>query len=106
MKTDHLLERELHSLHRDEELIETLARKLHFAVTKTVQGIADEERPTSETVKKHIDMKRLTLIKCNWCKSNVHKCSCKDKEALKSAEDYAAVVLRVCAGVQVATSPV
>lgn len=99
MKTNRLLQRELHSLHRDEELIEKLVRKLHFALKKTVQSIVDEEQPTLETVKNHIDMKRLALIKCNKCKIDIKMCSCRVNEALNSAEDYAAVVLRVCAGV-------
>ncbi|KAL9954510.1 hypothetical protein ACROYT_G042059 [Oculina patagonica] len=101
LKANRQLQRELHSLHGDEELIETLAGKLASAVNGTVHSIVNGEQPTTESVKKLIDMKRLAFVKCKKaCKSNVKKCDCKFNEALKGAENYAAVVLRVCAGVQ------
>ena len=105
LKADRILQRELYSLHGDEELIETLAGRLASAVNGTVHSIFNGERPTTETVKKLINMKKLVSIKskCIKGKPNVKQCDCKFNEAFKSAEDYAAVVLRVCAGVQEAS---
>ena len=105
LKADRILQRELYSLHGDEELIETLAGRLASAVNGTVHSIFNGERPTTETVKKLINMKKLVSIKCKCIKGkpNVKQCDCKFNEAFKSAEDYAAVVLRVCAGVQEAS---
>lgn len=89
------LERELHSLHNDALVIGKLALKLEFAVKKTLTQIVKGEWPTTETVKKHIDMRRLAFIKCEGCKLKIKKCKCKSYH-----EDYATIVLRVCENVQ------
>ena len=98
------LQRELHSLHNDEALIEILACKLEFAAKETIRSIVNGVRPTTEVVKKHIDMERLLFIKCKKCKKHFQKCKCececKIDEPAKGQEDYAAVVLRVCEHVQ------
>ena len=102
MKESRQLQKELQSLHSDEELIETLARKLQFAVRETVNLIVNGERPTTETIlkKKLIDKKKLAHITCEKCKENIKKCKCEWNEPLASLEDYAAVVLRVCQQVE------
>jgi len=102
LKDSGQLQKELRSLHSDEELIETLARKLQFAVRETVKLIVNGERPTTETIlkKKLIDKKKLALIKCEKCKENVKKCKCESNEPVASLEEYAAVVLRVCQQVE------
>ncbi|CAH3140896.1 unnamed protein product [Pocillopora meandrina] len=89
------LERELHSLHNDALVIGKLASKLEFAVKKTLTQIVKGEWPTTETVKKHIDLRRLAFIKCEECKLKIQKCNCKSYH-----EDYATIVLRVCENVQ------
>lgn len=101
MKDSRQLQQELHSLHRDEELIEKLAGKLQFAVKETVKSIVNGERPTTETIHKLINMKKLALMECEKCNENVKKCKCKLNEPIASLEDYAAVVLRVCESVDV-----
>lgn len=103
MKDSRQLQQELHSLHRDEELIEKLAGKLQFAVKETVKNIVNGERPTTETIldNKLINMKKLALMECEKCNENVKKCKCKLNEPIASLEDYAAVVLRVCESVDV-----
>ena len=101
MKDSRQLQKELRSLHSDEELIETLARKLQFAVKETVKLIVNGEQPTTEIILKNklIDKKKLEFIKCEKCKENVKKCKCESNEPLASLEEYAAVVHRVCQSV-------
>ena len=108
MKASRQLQKDLQSLHKDKELIEKLARKLQFAVKETVKLIVNGERPTSKTIleNKLIDKKKLALIECEKCNEDRKKCQCESNEPVKSLEEYAAVVLRVCQGVDVSESTV
>ncbi|XP_022808261.1 uncharacterized protein LOC111345249 [Stylophora pistillata] len=89
------LKQKLHSLHNDAILIGKLASKLEFAVKKTITQIVMGEWPTTETVKKHIDMRRFAFIKCEQCKLKIQNCKC-----IIYQEEYATIVLRVCESVQ------
>ena len=106
LKDSRRLQKDLQSLHTDEELIEKLARKLQFAVKETVRLIVNGERPTTKTIleNKLIDQKKLALIECEKCNEDRKKCKCESNEPVKSLEDYAAVVLRVCQSVDVSES--
>ena len=79
------LKNELWLLHvNDEAIWKALVGKLSFAVNETIKRIVDGERPTEETVKELIDMKKLA-----HGNNEVQKTE-------ENRKQYAAAVLRAC----------